>query len=190
LTPILGTIASTISGNLAFPSMEYIATYEVPSTTVSQIDFNGISQEYTHLHIRGVARNSHPVYNDGGLYWQQNGVGQGQYHNYYILPTGSPSLSSGGAGGAGTPFGVVPTATVQAGYYAQWVLDMFDYKNTNKNKTVIFRSGYAGGSGVNAFAMGSASFANNTNATTSMRFYSLTSNFTQYTKFTLYGIKG
>ncbi len=189
MTPILGTIASTISGNLAFPSMEYIATYEVPSTTVSQITFSNISQNYTHLHIRGVARNSHPVYNDGSLYWQHNGVGQGQYHNYYILPTGSPSLSSGGAGGAGTPFGVVPTATVTAGYYAQWILDMFDYKNTNKNKTVQFRSAYAGGS-VNAFAMGSASYANNTNATTQITLYSLTSDFNQYTKFTIYGIKG
>jgi len=188
--PILGLIDSAKTGNLISPSMDFIATYEVPSTTVSQITFSGINQNYTHLHIRGIARNSHPVYDYGDLYWQQNGVGQGQYHNYTIKPTGSPSLTQGGAGGAGTPFGVVPTATVNAGYYAQWILDMFDYKNTNKNNTVIFRSGFAGGSSVNVFGMGSASFANNTNATTEINFYSLTSNFNQYTRFTLYGVKG
>lgn len=188
MSPILGLIDSAKTGNLTSPSMDFLATYEVPAGGVNQISFSSISQAYTHLHIRGVLRNEHPSYSSGSLYWQQNGSGQGNYHNTTWNDT-NPSLSWGGAGGAGTPFGVVPTSNVPSGFFAQWVLDMFDYKNTNKYKTVLFKSGFGSTTaGYQEVNMGSSSY--NTNATTSINFYSLTSNFIQYSRLTLYGVKG
>jgi hypothetical protein len=188
MSPILGLIDSSKTGNLTSPSMDFIATYEVPSGGVSQISFSSISQNYTHLHIRGVLRNEHPSYQYGSLYWQHNGTGQGQYHDA-TWAADPPSLNYGGAGGAGTPFGTVPTSNITSGFFSQWVLDMFEYKNTNKNKTVIYRDGFAASS-YQVVDMGSASFANNLNATTSINFYSLTSNFIQYSRLSLYGIRG
>lgn len=187
--PILGVIDSSKTGNLISPSMDFIATHTVVGSSTSQITFSNINQNYTHLHIRGFLRNDHPVYQYGNLYWQQNGVGQGQYHEAQ-WNSATPSFTSAGAGGSGTPFGAVPTSSIATGIYATWVLDLFDYKNTNKNKTVVFRSGFADtGTGTKQFAMGSASFANNLNATTQIMFSSLTSNFTANSKITIYGVK-
>jgi hypothetical protein len=186
--PILGVIDSAKTGNLISASMDFLATYEVPSGGVSNFAFTGISQAYTHLHIRGVLRNEHPSYSYGSLYWQQNGSGQGNYHDSTWEAT-NPNVSFGGSGGAGTPFGVVPTSNIPSGFFAQWVLDMFDYKSTNKYKTVMFKSGF-GTTSTQVINMGSASYAANFNATTSVTFYSLTSNFIQYSRLSLYGVKG
>jgi hypothetical protein len=186
--PILGIMASAISGNLTSPSMDFLATYEVPAGGVSSFAFTSINQNYTHLHLRGVLRNEHPSYNYGGLYWQHNSTGQGYYHDT-TWDSATPSLNYGGAGGAGTPFGVVPTSNVTSGFFAHWVLDMYDYKSTNKNKTLIYRDGFAASS-YQIIDIGSASFAANLNATTSITFLSLTSNFSQYSRLSLYGVKG
>jgi hypothetical protein len=186
--PILGITDSAKTGNLISASMDFLATYEVPGGGVSDFTFSSISQAYTHLHIRGVLRNEHPSYNYGSLYWSQNSVGQGWYHNT-TWDSSTPALNYSSAGGSGTPFGVVPTSNVTAGVFSAWVLDLFDYKSTNKNKTVIYKDGF-GAVSYQVTDMGSASFALNLNATTSIRFASLTSNFVQYSRLSLYGVKG
>jgi hypothetical protein len=64
---------------------------------------------------------------------------------------------------------------------------VLDYGNTNKNKTVKTLAGYDGnGSGEIWFT---STLWNNTNAITSMTISS-NFNFTQYSSFALYGIKG
>jgi len=59
MTPMLGIMASAISGNLFTPSKDYdsIATVTV-STAVSSITFSSIPATYRHLEIRFIAQNS------------------------------------------------------------------------------------------------------------------------------------
>ena len=53
MTPIIGTIASSITGNL-IPTSGYIslASHTVTSTSSATVTFNNIPQIYSHLEIR------------------------------------------------------------------------------------------------------------------------------------------
>ena len=68
-------------------------------------------------------------------------------------------------------------------------MDILDYTNTNKNKTVRVLQGFdENGSGVVAF--NSFLYSTNTNAITSLTLTSSGTSFAQYSSFALYGIKG
>jgi hypothetical protein len=56
--PILGIIASAITGNLVTTSYESIATVTVGGGGSATIDFTSIPATYTHLQIRGIARST------------------------------------------------------------------------------------------------------------------------------------
>jgi hypothetical protein len=67
------------------------------------------------------------------------------------------------------------------------VIDLLDYANTNKNKTIRTLSGRdSNGSGDVAFTSG---LWQNTNAITSILLYFDTANINQYSSFALYGVK-
>ena len=81
------------------------------------------------------------------------------------------------------------SASQTAGIFGVTVLDILDYKNTNKYKTIRTLGGNdANGSGIVAFFSG---LWQNTNAVTSITIDQQNGpNFVQYTQFALYGIKG
>jgi hypothetical protein len=54
--PILGIIASAITGNLVTTSYESIATVTVGSGGAANVEFTSIPATYTHLQVRGIGR--------------------------------------------------------------------------------------------------------------------------------------
>ena len=179
---------SLLTGNAYFipSSYESIATVSLSSAQTS-VEFTSIPSTYSHLQIRGIARNSYT----GGtgsldnIFVQLNGDTANNYSahsldgygttagaQYYNAETFGFFITQ--SGGTGTqPFGA-------------FVLDILDYKDTNKYKTI---RGLAGidGNGYGRMVLGSGNWRN-TSAITSIKFYSGSYNLVQYSHFALYGI--
>lgn len=179
--PILGTFASSVQKSTG--SFESIATTTLSSSS-SSITFSSIPATYTHLQIRmyaavnaaagailrfnsdtGSNYNSHLLYGDGaspGVY----PYGTGTSINISWFGQGYNSSSS---------FGVN-------------VIDILDYANTNKYKTVRSLQGIdRNGTGMLELVSG---LWMNTNAITSITIPTESSVFLANSSFALYGIKG
>ena len=88
-----------------------------------------------------------------------------------------------GAWGAG-----MSGASATSGVFAAAVIDILDYANTNKNKTIRALDGLDNnGSGTVAF---SSSLWSSTSAINSIEISGLGGTIQQYSSFALYGIKG
>jgi hypothetical protein len=178
--PILGIMASQISGHLSNPAYESIATANASSSAT--ITFSSIPSTFKHLQIRlstitstgtsiqlasniSTGTNDHQLGGDGSAAFSRNSTA-GTYGLYVPSDTG---IGTGG------------TSPAVA------VIDLLDYQNTNKNKTV--RSLYgcdANGSGVVLMTSG---FWDSTTAISSLTLTPNSGNFTSGS-FALYGIKG
>jgi hypothetical protein len=187
--PILGIIASSITGNIAAPnSYESISTVTV-STAVASVTFSSIPATYTHLQIRGIARTSRASTGTTTLNFNFNGGGT--YSNHQLFGNGV-SASAGQATSQSriTQNMLVPKSGDGTGSeFGVFIIDILDYANTNKNKTVKTLSGLdLNGSGDIRFASG---LYQSTSAISSIEFIEPNgpSNITQYSQFALYGIK-
>lgn len=160
-------------------SYESIATYTV-ATTDSTITFSSIPSTYKHLQVRYIARaNSGAVAN---FTMSFNSTGSGySYHGLY--GDGSSALALGTGSASNILAGVVSST---ANIFSAGVIDILDYANTNKYKTVRDLNGVDwNGSGYAVMYSGSFQY---TNAINSISFSSTT--FAANTQFALYGIKG
>jgi hypothetical protein len=109
----------------------------------------------------------------------------GNYSTHLIDANGS-SVSAYGASGD-WPQGTAPSSTTSS--YSGLIIDILDYTNTNKYKTIRSLSGFdANGSGLVRFSSGS--MYSNTNAVTQFDIVLTTGNFSTASQFALYGIKG
>jgi hypothetical protein len=185
--PILGIIASGISGHLFAPSGAYesIATVSVGGGGAADVEFTSIPATYTHLQIRGIGAMTASGPDD--LRIRFNADTGNNYARHYIVGSGSAASASGTAT---TSFGIIganPLPTT-ANTFGAAIVDILDYANTNKYKTMRALAGYdANGSGYVGL---SSALWQNTNAITSIKLYPAASTFPQYSSFALYGIKG
>jgi len=189
--PILGIIASAISGNLSGPSYDSIATTTLGSNTAT-ITFSSIPATYKHLQVRIWGYNSSG--SDRTLYLQLNSDAGSNYRNHYLAGTGA-AISAGADSAATT--GILPfnSAASTTGFNGDStkasvvIMDILDYTNSNKYTTVRTLGGWDGnGSGQIYFSSG---LWMNTAAVTNLYFqlpYSTL--FGTGTKMALYGIKG
>jgi hypothetical protein len=177
--PILGIIAS--QGRIPLTSYESIATVTVGGTSQASITFSSIPSTYKHLQIRCIAFN--------GTSWQRsklklnNDTTASNYYTHGIQAIGS-----------GTPSSFAEPNTMKAGgaiatYPGVAITDILDYSDTNKYKTLRSLFGFdANGSGQVQTASG---LWKSTNAINEIVITDEGSNnFTQYSHFALYGIKG
>jgi len=189
--PILGIIASSITGGLVTTAYESIATTTVGSGGASSITFSSIPATYTHLQIRLLSKSTNTAATDDGIYFRFNSDATAKYTRHYLYGTGA----SVGAGGASTlqtfmSLGDTTTQGNGANIFGVTIVDVLDYANTNKYKTGRGIGGYdANGSGINWVASGSWQ---DTTAITSvtMTMVGGTYNFAEYSHAALYGIKG
>lgn len=188
----LGIYASQISGHLAPPnSYESISTVTVGSGGSSSISFSSIPSTYKHLQIRAIARTGRTGSTDDELLIRFNGSSSGYYRLHYLQGNGSAAY-----GGAYNPndtngsFGIGATADIIANSFSASVIDILDYQNTNKNKTLRGLSGIENnGTGGNVWF--ASSLWMNTAAISSLVITpNSATNFAQYSQFALYGIKG
>jgi hypothetical protein len=179
LNSLIGIIASSGGAAGAANSYESIATVTVGSP-VSSITFSSIPSIYQHLQIRAISKNTTSG-QDAVLSLNGNSIG----YRHFLYGDGSTNGSGSDTSGGG----VISAASTVSNTFAVFVMDILDYTNTNKNKTVrALQGGDYNGSGVVAF--NSWLYSTNTNAITSLTLTSSGTNFAQYSSFALYGIKG
>ena len=186
MTPMFGIIASQISGHLASPtSYESIATYTVGSGGQSSITFSSIPSTYKHLQLRYISRNTSAAYY---IRMELNSDSGSNYANHYLIGNAS---SASATSGTAQSYMDIPRS---AGAYSSSILnagvvDLLDYQNTNKYKTMRGLGGYdTNGNGqVVDFISG---LWMSTAAINRIYLFSYLGNFAEYSKFALYGIKG
>ena len=176
--PIFGITASS---NMSTKLTDFyqIATTTVGSGGASSITFSSIPQDYTHLQIRFIAQGGAV-----GLNLRMNGVTTSDYSTHYLTGDGATATSSGTANEIYIYTGRTPTST----YFGVGVIDILDYANTNKFKTLRSIAGNdQNGSGSVWLFSGNY---RSTTAVSSLTLLSTSGNLAQYSSFALYGIKG
>ena len=182
MSPILDSIGSVKGfGWGAFSSpyaFESIATVTVGSGGSASAEFTSIPSTFTHLQVRFFVADTATNHN-------------------FLLTTNSSSATRGhqlmGDGASATSDGtytqgIIYSQRTNTGQFAG-VVDILDYANTNKNKTVrCLAGGDKNGAGrINL----TSNFRDNTSAISSLSFaFSDSANIPQYSHFALYGIKG
>lgn len=171
---------SLLAGNAYYLPSDYesIATVSVGSGGTSAAEFTSIPSTYTHLQIRGIARST------GGANWFDFKLNGNAY-------TKSHTLEGDGATVSTDSHSIVQmvTSSQTANCFSVFVIDVLDYTNTNKNKTVRSISGrdVNGSGGRVSFC---SEFLNSTSAITSLSLVpDISTSFAQYSHIALYGIK-
>jgi hypothetical protein len=181
--PIFGITASS---NQSAKSTGFvsIATVTVGSGGQANIEFTGIPSTYTHLQLRGILKRTSGSFDVDTFQFNGDTGSNYTYHNLYGDGT---SVGNSGSGNVTVCYGLVTPGTTQgAGNFNSFVLDILDYKNTNKFKTARSISGTdSNGSG---YPWMSSSAWRNTNAITSIKFTPASGNYEQYTSIALYGV--
>ena len=172
-----------------FPgTYESISTAIVDSSGSASVEFSNIPQNYTSLQIRYTARTSRVASaEDIDLQLNLDTANNYSWHILYGDGT-SPVVATG----ASTYRMIVPgvtSANATANFFGLGVVDILDYTNTNKFKTVRSLGGNErNGAGEIMFESGNW---RSTSAVTSLKLApSAGSNFVQYSSFALYGIRG
>lgn len=141
--PVLGGIASAISGNLFAPIGAYdsIATVTLSSTTT--ITFSSIPATYTHLQIRITAKTDRPTYNNDLVSLRFNGDTASSYTSHHVKGTGAGASTEAAVSLNKIYLGGNIGDTVNAAQnYGSAIIDLLDYASTSKYKTMRSLSGY------------------------------------------------
>lgn len=184
---ILGIIASSISGSKVVTNdYESIATTTVGSGGTANVTFSSIASTWSHLQLRCISRNAYTGGSAGidNLFIQFNSDTASNYSAHYL--SGNGASASAGAYNADVVYCVTSTGGTGTQPFSVQVIDILDYKDTNKYKTVRLLSG-ADLNGSGTVGLWSGNWRN-TNAITSIKIYS-NYNWVENTQFALYGIK-
>jgi hypothetical protein len=183
---------------LAAPFVSLAGDYQsIATTTVgvggaATITFSSIPSTYSNLQIRGISRVSSGATSSNDILIRFNSDTAANYSIHYLFGSGAAASA---AGTTSTTYSYATRASTPrngstANAFGSFVVDIFDYANSNKFKTV---RGFAGidtndTNGIVSLASG------NWRSTTAITRIDLTDelggNFSQYSSFALYGIKG
>jgi len=183
---------STLAGNLPILSGSYesIATVTVGSGGQSPVSFTSIPSTYTHLQVRCIVRSAH---NSGGdflnLKVNSDTTGSNYARHLIYADGGGSATGASSTGSTITNLGQITAGTSTSGIFGTFVIDILDYKNTNKYKTIRSTGGTdQSGSGEVDF---NSILWMNTAAISSIQFTTYnSSNIAQFSTFALYGIRG
>lgn len=183
--PILGILASAMTGNLNVNSYESIATTTVGGGGQVTITFSSIPQTYTHLQIRCMSL-SNVSFNNNQL--RINGD-TGANYTFHQLGGNGATLS---AYGQGTGIGSIPVGQGGTSVYPGVdIIDILEYTNANKYKVVRSISGVdSNGTGQGLLLQRSGAWLSTSAVTTITISGDSSGTFQQYSSFALYGIKG
>jgi hypothetical protein len=161
---------------------ESIATVTVGSGGSSSISFTSIPSTFTHLQLRVLSGTNPAGYTTGIRFNSDSGS---NYWGHAIYGAGSSSGSFNmGAGNLAT----ISYSGITNTQFSGAVVDILDYRNTNKNKVIRSLNG-RDDNGTGDIYLMSGSW-NNTSAITEITVVAPSATFIQYSSFALYGIKG
>lgn len=162
-----------------------IATTIVDATADLTVTFSSIPSTYKHLQIRAIAlsnSDSQPVLlrfnSDSGT----------NYSQHYVAGQGSVTASGAGTSTSAVSLAGIYARGLNASYPWAFVIDILDYTDTNKYKTVraLHGADYNGSGEVNL----TSGNWRNTAAVSTITLSMAATGFNQYSSFALYGIKG
>lgn len=179
---------SALAGNAVVQldkgSMDPIGAVTVPSGGLAAVEFTNIPSTYQHLQVRAFvqAEVGGSTFTVLSMLINSNNLTK----NHYLYGNGASAL--GGVGAVNTVMNIP-----QSGYtniFAGGIIDILDYTNTNKNKTIRTLSG-VDANGAGEIVLYSNLYSTNTNAITSLLFRvdSGTTDIGVNSSFALYGIK-
>ena len=181
---IANQIAGLLTGGVPVSLTDYESIQTVTlGANASTISFTSIPSTYTHLQIRAIARWSTGT--EAGVKMRLNSDTGSNYAYHELYGTGSGAGSSGGA----TQTSISSAMYIRSGtsIFGAAVIDILDYKDTNKYKTIRSLNGCdANGAGYMNLVSG---LWRNTAAITNIEMFVATNAMTQYSSFALYGIK-
>lgn len=174
--------------NPVVDAMDVLQVVTVGSAGASSITFSNIPNTYTHLQIRGITRDTRTGGTAQSLCLQFNGDGGSNYSTHAIYGDGASAGTIAQTSQVQARLGEEPTTSSTSNTFAATVVDILDYTNTNKYKTLRSLNGNdQNGSGTIYLH---SSLWMSTSAINSISIYTLNSqNFVQYSQFALYGIK-
>jgi hypothetical protein len=198
--PIVGQFGS-LAGFGMFPggSFESIATVTVGSGGASSVSFSNIPSTYQHLQIRAICRTNRASYVVDNITIRLNSDSGSNYaaHELWGGYTSTPETGAAGyASNSSMDIGrAVTTSVAGTSTFSAVVLDLLDYANTSKNKTVRMSSGFdMNGTGGTGSYGGTVNLKSglwmSTSAVTAISFTPQTgSQITQHSTFALYGVR-
>lgn len=183
--PIIGTIASSTRQGLSTTSYESIATQTVGAGGQASIQFNSIPSTFQNLQLRFVAKSTTAGGGSGGALVLMTMNSTAFTKSAYLYATGT-SLASNNNSNPGFLANLVRAG--ETSMFTACVVDIFDYRNTNKTKTLRI----LGGMNINGSSEMSLNMNvwNSTSAVTSLTITPTSGDFAQYSSFALYGIRG
>lgn len=191
--PILGVVASSISGRLWAPEGGYdaLATVTVGSTAVSSISFDGVPSGYKHLELRWIGLTNDTANSGLGnvrcsLYFNGDVVAT-NYYNHFLNGDGT-NASVGSENTA--KFAGNATRNSQLGPGVN-IATILNYGVSTRNKVTRTLTGFqnndtTGGNQGIRFVSGLWS---NTSPITSIQLVPESGSFKQYTSVALYGVR-
>jgi hypothetical protein len=162
-----------------------MAVIEAISTTYLEADdasvtFSGIPTTYEHLQLRVSVIGTSGLQN--ALYYLNGDTTGGNYARHYMYGGGSSIYA---AAVTGSPmWGLVPASTANPTYGCA-VIDILDYRNTNKNTTL---TGFYGQTATDIYSFFASSLWDNTAPVTSVQLLPAAGSFGRGSEFTLYGL--
>jgi len=156
---------------------------QVGSGGSSEIEFASIPSTYTHLQIRCMTLQSNT---NADIEMRFNSDTISNYSIHYLYGEGSSPYSGNSIN---TDKIYVSFNSGHTTYPVDSIVDILDYKNTDKYKTTRTLSGFDR-NGVGGYAILTSGNWRSSSAITSIKIYNSAGNFNQYSSFALYGIKG
>jgi hypothetical protein len=185
-------IGNAIAGFLLGPVAPATAAYESIATAngtgaSGTITFSSIPSTYKHLQIRGIARSTE-VATSNLQNMRLNGDTGSNYSSHQLIGNGAAASSVAYTAVAWMYGSEIPCNSALASTYNSFIIDILDYADTNKYKTIRTLGGMdLNGSGSIRLTSGNW---RSTSAVTSFTLYLGTGNFPTATNLALYGIKG
>ena len=190
-------IGAITAGLFSTPSSPETNSFESIATSTgagSTINFTSIPQTYKHLQIRFMALTNRGTYGIDGLYMTFKSDTGMNYAQHTLNGNGATAAASGqGTGSIAACYMDFVLGTTVSSYPGVGVIDILDYANTSKYKTMRA----LGGTDLNGTiggVPGRVNFASSvwldTRAIDSITLTPVNGTFTAYTSFALYGIKG
>jgi hypothetical protein len=189
-TSLASSASSPITLVTDYGVMFPIAMVNVGIAGAANITFSSIPNTYTHLQLRTMSRSNASGANDaGGMNTRFNSDSTNSYSFHWILGSGSGSPSTtNGSSSDSFVMGFTNSSNYPAANFTVSIVDIIDYKNTSKNKTVRALGGNDGnGAG---FVWLNSGLWQKTDAINSITITPWSGSFTQYSQVALYGIKG
>jgi hypothetical protein len=191
---LLNTILASLSEGVApsTNSYESIATVTVGSGGAANVEFTSIPSTYSHLQVRVFAQTNRATFGRDMVKLNVNTDTGNNYSHHYILGDGGSAIA--GAASTTNKIDLGEVGTGVGSTFGIIILDLLDYTNTNKYKTI--RSLFGGDHNGTIASFGGtvglfSGLWQSTSAITSLKFAPVNgAQFNQYSHFALYGIKG